>query len=205
MPEPSRSTLDPLGRRRHLRRRRLAVASLVSAVTIALSIAVAPSAPAAAAPDHAGVGELIVGVGHFTLEGPTIEGHKIRFAVRARVGADGTTHGSFRFRHLLPDGELLATGQADVTCLQVSDGTAMFTAVVTSEYIPPLPPGRPHGPHAFYVKVIDGDRGPDQVVFAQATDPPGPLPTDCIDVENHPEIPELVRYPLDHGDYVLRG
>jgi hypothetical protein len=91
-----------------------------------------------------------------------------------------------------------------VTCVQVSNGTALFTAIVTREHIPPVPPGLPLGPHAFYVKVIDGGREPDQVVFIQAIDPPGPLDPSCIDVEER--FPgQLVRHPLDHGDHRLRG
>jgi hypothetical protein len=206
MHESLRPELSPRGAGRRRWRRRLAVGSFVSAIAVALSLAVAPSTPATAEPDNAIAGDAIVGVGHFTLGDPDTQGHQIRFAVQAHAGRDGTTVGRFRFRHLLADGELLASGRADVTCLQVSNGTAMFTAVVTSEFVPPERPGLPFGPHAFYVKVIDGDRGPDQVVFAQAIDPPTSLDRGCVDVEDDPRIPEpLVRYPLDRGGYRLRG
>jgi hypothetical protein len=41
-------------------------------------------------------------------------------------------------------------------------------------------------------------------VFVQAIDPPGPLDPSCFDVEER--FPgQLVRYPLDRGDYRLRG
>jgi hypothetical protein len=196
---------DTFGGRRS-RRRRLAALPLAVALVVGLLVGAASPAPAATAtgPDRAGSGDLIVGVGHFTLDEPEIEGHRIRFEVRAHTDRDGEARGTFRFRHLLADGSLLGTGRADVTCVEVSGDTALFTAVVTREHIPPVPPGLPLGPHAFYVKVIDGGGQPDQVVFIQAIDPPGPLDPSCVDAEERfPD--QVVRYPLDRGGYRLRG
>lgn len=180
---------------------RLTAAAVVLSAAVAV-VGAAPSASAAVAPADEVTGAAIAGVGHFTLHGPDVEGHKIRFSVQAWAGPNDATVGSFGFRHLLADGELLSVGRADVTCLRVSDGVAIFSAVVTSEYIPPTPPGLPLGPHGFYLKVTD-DR-PDQIAFAQAIDPPGPLETDCFDVEErYPDYVE--RYRLDRGDFVLHG
>jgi hypothetical protein len=148
----------------------------------------------------------IAGIGEFTLNDVNVTGHPIRFAIHANTDAAGTPRGSFRFRHLLPDGSVLATGHADVTCLQVVGDTALLTAVVTEEQIA----GAEHlgdlplGPHAFYVKIIDGGRD-DKIVFTQAIGPPPdvPLRQDCLDVEE--QFPgELKRYPIERGNYTIR-
>jgi hypothetical protein len=69
------------------------------------------------------------------------------------------------------------------TCLQVSDGVALFTAVV--------PEGQ--GNHAFYIKIIDGGHGrPDQIANIQAQKGPERPPRRCIDVEV--EFPPTVRW-----------
>jgi hypothetical protein len=140
----------------------------------------------------------ISGVGNFTYDEPGVEGHKIRFSIHARTTADGSTRGDFRFRHLLPNGELVGEGRADVTCLQVSGGTALLTAVV------PEGQGNVRN-HAFYVKVIDGGRGrPDQVANIQAQNGSERPPERCIDFDV--EYPGTAkRYPIERGDYLIRG
>jgi hypothetical protein len=55
----------------------------VLALPVGLLLGTAPPAQAAA-------GESIAGTGHFTLDEPGIEGHRIRFTVQARAEGTGT-------------------------------------------------------------------------------------------------------------------
>jgi hypothetical protein len=139
----------------------------------------------------------IAGGGSFTYDEPDVYGHRIRFNIHARTTVDGSTRGSFSFWHLLPDGKLAAKGRADVTCLQVSGGTALLTAVV------PEGQGNVRN-HAFYVKIIDGGSGrPDQIANAQAQNGSERPPQRCVDFEV--EHPGPKRYPIERGNYVIRG
>lgn len=182
---------------------RIATAASVLAVTAAAASLATPAAATAAGSDPttpppvpATPGALIHGVGHFTYEEPGLQGHRIRFRVHARVDAEGTTRGTFDYRHLLPDGEVLGAGHAEVTCLSVHGDTALVAAVV--------PEG--HGNvrnHGYYLKIIDGNRAhhPDQIETVQAQNGPDRPPRHCIDTAVDPDVK---RYPIDRGGYLIR-
>jgi hypothetical protein len=135
-------------------------------------------------------GAWITGVGHFTLQEPNTENHPIRFSVLAWVDRSGTTRGVFGFRHLLPDGRVLAEGQAEVTCVNVRGGTALVTAVV--------PEGQGNvGNHAFYLRLTNGR--PDRIETVQATNAPTrPVPY-CVDIAPF----GVPTYPIERGGYVF--
>lgn len=180
---------------------------IVMKIRIVLAIAAATLAAATAqpAPAHADAstpppvpatpGALIHGVGHFTYDEPGVYGHRIRFDIHARVASDGTTRGVFGYRHLLPDGQVLGAGHAEVTCLHVQSGTALVAAVV--------PEGQGNVPnHGFYIKIIDGGRGrPDRIETLQAGGGPERPPRYCIDTA---VVPDLKRYPVERGGYLVR-
>ncbi|MFF0150699.1 hypothetical protein [Micromonospora sp. NPDC005203] len=90
---------------------------------------------------------------------PNTVGHRIFFGVYAVAASDGSAQGQFLYRHERADGTLAAQGRADVTCLRVTGNVAVFTAIV------PEGQGSARN-HGFYVKIIDGGRGPDQIVDA---------------------------------------
>ncbi|WP_250000884.1 hypothetical protein [Actinoplanes sp. M2I2] len=151
-----------------------------------------PSAAQAAPPGNAGV----FGVGQVVLTQPDAVGHRVWFGVLASADAAGSSRGRFWFRHLLPDGSVLAQGWAEVTCLQVTGDVALFTAVV------------PEGVgvvknHAFAMKVIDGGARPDQVAFIQAGGGPDRPPARCIDFDvEHPGQPY---HQVRAGGYAVHG
>ncbi|RJL30809.1 hypothetical protein [Bailinhaonella thermotolerans] len=134
-------------------------------------------------------GARIGGVGHFTYDEPGVEGHRIRFAVHARVAADGTARGALTYRHLLPDGKLLGRGRADVTCVNVTGDTALVTAVV------PEGQGTVRN-HAFYLKIIEGR--PDRIETLQTNNGPVRPPSYCADPAFNPDIR---RYPIERGGF----
>ena len=170
--------------------------TIIGAATVLTAFGTAANATAATGGNAPAAA--VTGVGYFTYDEPGVYGHKIRFSVQARTSADGSTRGNFSFRHLLPNGDLLGQGRADVTCLQVSGGVALFTAVV------PEGQGNVRN-HAFYVKIIDGGRGrPDQIANIQAQNGPERPPRRCIDFEV--EYPGAAkRYPVERGGYLIRG
>ncbi|MEU8182962.1 hypothetical protein AB0B86_19620 [Micromonospora sp. NPDC049047] len=131
---------------------------------------------------------------------PNTEGHRIWFGVHAVSASEGSAHGRFRYRHERADGTLVAQGWADVTCLRVTGNVAVFTAIV--------PEGQGAAKnHGFYVKIIDGGRGPDQIVDAQATNGSEPPPTGCIDPETDlpPGSQVRPRYPILVGGYAVHA
>lgn len=166
---------------------RTALAAAALTVLVATPAHADPSDPP---PVPATPGAWIAGAGQFTYQEPGTYNHRIRFSVVAWTAADGTTRGAFGFRHLLPDGQLLDEGYADVTCVSVRGDTALVTAVV--------PEGQGSvGNHAFYLKIVDGR--PDRIETAQATNKPTrPVPY-CVDTAPY----GLVRYPLDRGGYAF--
>ncbi|MEV4753622.1 hypothetical protein AB0J86_00670 [Micromonospora sp. NPDC049559] len=140
-------------------------------------------------------GARVRGVGQFTYDEPGVQGHRIRFSIRAKVAASGTTNGVLGYRHLLPDGQVLGEGYAEVTCVNVQQGTALVAAVVREG----------HGSvrnHGFYLKIVDGgERRPDHIETLQAQDGPTRPPRYCIDTAIDPT---LKRYPIEHGGYQIR-
>ncbi|WP_159848179.1 hypothetical protein [Nocardia sp. CY41] len=165
---------------------KLAAAGLLATATALGSAAT----PAAAADPPA-----ITGKGKFTFQEPGLEGHQITFGAQAGATAVDGSFGDFSFKHVLPSGEVVGEGVADITCAQVSNGVALLTAVV--------PEGQtPVRNHAFYVKIIDGQ--PDQVASVQAQGGDEPPPRDCMDFEVL--MPGAAqRYPLDAGNFVLNN
>jgi hypothetical protein len=124
-------------------------------IVLALVSALAGGDSSVPPPVPATPGARIYGVGHFTYDEPGLYGHRIRFSIRARVAADGTTSGVFGYRHLLPEGQVLGAGRAEVTCVSVHGDTALVAAVV------PEGSGNVRN-HGFYLKIVEG------------RDPPGP-------------------------------
>jgi len=172
----------------------MSIRTVLAAAAVAAVAAVPAPAhadPGAPAPIPATAGAWIHGVGHFTYHEPGTEGHRIRFSVAAVVSAGGTTRGVFGYRHLLPDGQLVDAGSAEVTCVHVADGVALVTAVV--------PEGQgPVANHAFMLKIIDGVRGaPDRIETLQATNGPTRPPRYCADTAGY----GLLTYPVERGGY----
>ncbi|RKN32368.1 hypothetical protein D7044_14075 [Micromonospora musae] len=127
-------------------------------------------------------------------------GHRIWFGVQAVAAVDGSAYGQFLYRHELPDGTPVGQGRADVTCLKVTGNVAVFTAVV--------PEGQGNVKnHGYYVKIIDGGRGPDQIVDAQTQNGTERPPTHCIDPETElpPGVPQRPRYPVLIGGYTVHS
>ncbi|WP_430785631.1 hypothetical protein [Actinoplanes sp. G11-F43] len=150
---------------------------LINAVTaVALGAVPVPAQPVS-----------VSGVGRIVLTPADADGHPVWFGVRGD---------RFWFRHLLPDGSLVARGWAAVTCLRVTGRVAEFTAVVP-EGVGPI------RNHAFVVKIIDGGRRPDQVAFVQASGGPERPPTRCFDLDA--EFPGRPRHQVLAGGYVVRG
>ncbi|MEU4679126.1 hypothetical protein [Micromonospora sp. NPDC023737] len=143
---------------------------------------------------------IVAGMGHFVYDEPGMAGHRIWFGVQAVTATDGSTHGQFLYRHELPDGTLVARGRANVTCLKVTGNIALFTAIV------PDGQGTVKN-HGYYVKIIDGGSGQDQIVDAQAQNGTEPPPTHCLDPETDldPEAPKRPRYPVLIGGYAVHG
>ncbi|SIS03046.1 hypothetical protein [Micromonospora avicenniae] len=143
---------------------------------------------------------LVAGMGHFVYDEPGTAGHRIWFGVQAVTATDGSTHGHFLYRHELPDGSLVGQGRADVTCLKVTGNVAVFTAIV------PEGQGTVKN-HGYYVKIIDGGSGPDQIVDAQAQNGTERPPTHCLDPETDlpPGNPQRPRYPILIGGYAVHG
>ncbi|MFC5925218.1 hypothetical protein [Micromonospora vulcania] len=142
----------------------------------------------------------VAGIGRFVYDEPNVVGHRIWFGVQAATTAGGSTYGQFLYRHELPDGTLVAQGRADVTCLKVTGNVAIFTAIV------PEGQGTVKN-HGYYVKIIDGGRGPDQIVDAQAQNGSERPPTHCLDPETDlpPELPTRPRYPVLVGGYAIHN
>jgi hypothetical protein len=158
----------------------------------------AQARPAASESARVPVG-LVVGAGQFRLTEPGNTGDRIWFGVEAAAAADASTHGRFQFSHARPDGTVAGSGWADVTCLQVDGNVALFTAVV-----PEGMAGDPVKNHAFYIKVIDGGRLPDQIAFVQAQNGPDRPPRRCLDFDV--EFPGAAsRYPILTGGYLVHG
>jgi hypothetical protein len=179
---------------------RTAFAATAIAATVAATVATVAAAPSAAhagswepTPVPATPGAWIHGVGNFVLDEPNTYGHRIRFSVLAWVNGNGTTRGVFGYRHLLPDGQVLGEGHAEVTCVNVRDDTAMVAAVV--------PQGQGNVVnHGFYLKIVDGGRHGDRIELAQAGgDPAHPAPRHCVDTA---ELGAL-RYPVEPGNYTF--
>jgi hypothetical protein len=176
-----------------------------SRIALAAAAMAACAVTAAPTPAHADTstpppvpptpGAWIYGVGHFTYDEPGTYGHRIRFSVIAGVSADGTTHGVLGYRHLLPDGQEAASGHAEVTCVNVHDGTALITAVV--------PEGQGQvANHAFVLKIIDGGPGaPDRIETLQAQGGPTRPPRYCMDTAGF----GLRTYPVEPGGYTFRA
>ncbi|MGC4747887.1 hypothetical protein ACLQ28_19850 [Micromonospora sp. DT201] len=170
----------------------------VAAVGVVASPSVAQARQAEAA--SAAGRSVVAGLGHFVYDEPNTVGHRIWFGVYAVTAADGTTHGQFLYRHEQTDGTLAAQGRADVTCLKVTGNVALFTAIV--------PEGQGSAKnHGFYVKIIDGGRGPDRIVDAQATNGTERPPTHCVDPETDlpPGSPSRPRYPILVGGYTVHA
>ncbi|MGI5524446.1 hypothetical protein ACQEUX_26390 [Micromonospora sp. CA-259024] len=178
--------------------RATALAAVVAAgVTASPSVAQAqqPEALTAAAGRSA-----VAGMGHFVYDEPNVVGHRIWFGVHAVTAANGSAYGTFMYRHERPDGTLVAQGRADVTCLKVTGNVALFTAIV------PEGQGAVKN-HGYYVKIIDGGRGPDQIVDAQAQNGSERPPTGCLDPETDlpPELPPRPRYVVLVGGYAMQS
>ncbi|MEU4470661.1 hypothetical protein [Micromonospora sp. NPDC023888] len=180
--------------------------SRLRATTLAAVAVVGVAAAPAVAQAHPGARgaaagrSMVVGLGHFVYDEPNTVGHRIWFGVYAVTASDGSAHGQFRYRHEQADGTLAAQGWADVTCLRVTGNVAVFTAIV--------PEGQSSVKnHGFYVKIIDGGRGPDQIVDAQATNGSERPPTGCIDPETElpPGLPSRPRYPILVGGYAVHA
>jgi len=142
----------------------------------------------------------IKGTGNFTLHGPQIEGDKIRFEFDGRTARTGITHGTFKFRHHKPatdtDPGWTAYGDGEITCLRVTGGVALLTAVVEHEVVPGMPDGI--GAHAFYLRIVDGAK--DSLTFIQGPPPPG-LPG-CSDPTAFPPV-NTTKSTLDTGNWTL--
>jgi hypothetical protein len=162
-------------------------------IVLALVSALAGGDSSVPPPVPATPGARIYGVGHFTYDEPGLYGHRIRFSIRARVAADGTTSGVFGYRHLLPEGQVLGAGRAEVTCVSVHGDTALVAAVV------PEGSGNVRN-HGFYLKIVEGR--PDQIETLQAQDGPERPPRHCIDTAWDPT---LKPYPIEHGGYAIRA
>ncbi|MFC3500333.1 hypothetical protein ACFOOK_05040 [Micromonospora krabiensis] len=180
---------------------RSGVSAMAVAAVAAAGVATSPTAAQARQPEGirvAGGWSVVAGVGHFVYDEPGTVGHRIWFGVQAVAAAGGSTYGQFRYRHELPDGTVVGQGRADVTCLEVTGNVAVFTAIV------PEGQGAVRN-HGYYVKVIDGGRGPDQIVDAQAQNGTEPPPTECLDPETDlpAGVPPRPRYPVLVGGYVV--
>ncbi|MBM7491444.1 hypothetical protein JOD64_002666 [Micromonospora luteifusca] len=171
----------------------------VAAVGVAASPGVAQARQAEAASAAAGR-SVVAGLGHFVYDEVNTVGHRIWFGVYAVTAPNGSTHGRFLYRHEQADGTLAAQGRADVTCLKVTGNVAVFTAIV------PEGQGTARN-HGFYVKIIDGGRGADQIVDAQATNGSERPPTGCFDPETDlpPGSPQRPRYPILAGGYAVHA
>lgn len=191
------------------RRSRIATAASILAIVTAATFIATPTVAAAGEATSVSAsgdptlppevpatpGALIHGVGHFTYDEPGLHGHRIRFSVHAHVAADGTTRGILGYRHLLPDGQVLGAGHAEVGCLSVHGNTALVAAVV------PEGQGNVRN-HGFYLKIIDGSRArPDQIETVQAQNGTDRPPRYCIDTAVDPTVK---RYPIDRGGYLIR-
>ena len=140
----------------------------------------------------------VIGAGQFRLDEPGTAGDRIWFGVQASSAADGSVRGRFQFRHARPDGTVVGSGWAEVTCLRVDGNTALFTAVVPEEM-----PSDPVRNHAFAVKIIDGGRSPDVIASIQAQNGAERPPGDCFDFDvDYPGVP---RYPVLSGGYLVHG
>lgn len=185
----------PFGTYRYRVRPTIVRGMKIRAVLIAAALVLGVAAPARAAdgdppPVPATPGAWITGVGHFTFTEPGVDGHRIRFSVLAGVDRKGRTHGVFGYRHLLPDGQLVAEGFAEVTCVSVRGRTALLTAVV--------PEGKgPIRNHAFYLRLVDGR--PDLIDSVQAANGTArPVPY-CVDT-----VPfRQPQYPIELGGYAF--
>ncbi|PYC71056.1 hypothetical protein C7C45_11555 [Micromonospora arborensis] len=178
---------------------RTTVLVAIAAVGVAASPGVAQARQAEAASAATGR-SVVAGLGHFVYDEPNTVGHRIWFGVYAVAAADGSARGQFLYRHEQADGTLAAQGRADVTCLKVTGNVALFTAIV--------PEGQGTAKnHGFYVKIIDGGRGPDQIVDAQATNGTERPPTGCLDPETDlpPGSPSRSRYPILVGGYAVHA
>ncbi|MEU7614129.1 hypothetical protein [Micromonospora sp. NPDC049204] len=171
----------------------------VAAVGVGVAPTVAQAQPPKATSAAAGRSS-VAGIGHFVYDEPNTVGHRIWFGVYAVTTLDESAHGQFLYRHERADGTLAAQGRADVTCLRVTGNVAIFTAIV--------PEGQGSAKnHGFYVKIIDGGRGPDQIVDAQATNGSERPPTGCVDPETDlpPESAPRPRYPVLAGGFVVHA
>ncbi|MET7670946.1 hypothetical protein [Micromonospora luteifusca] len=167
----------------------------------AVGVAASPGVAQARQVEAASAGRSVVaGLGHFVYDEPNTVGHRIWFGVYAVTAPDGSTHGRFLYRHEQADGTLAAQGRADVTCLKVTGNVAVFTAIVSEGQ------GAAKN-HGFYVKIIDGGRGPDQIVDAQATNGTERPPTGCLDPETDlpPGSPQRPRYLILAGGYAVHA
>lgn len=178
---------------------RAAALAAVAAVGVVASPAAAQAQQSEAMSVAAGW-SVVAGMGHFVYDEPGVAGHRIWFGVQAVTATDGSTHGQFLYRHELPDGTLVGQGRADVTCLKVTGNVAVFTAIV------PEGQGTVKN-HGYYVKIIDGGSGQDQIVDAQAQNGTERPPTRCLDPETElpPGTPQRPRYPVLIGGYAVHG
>src|SRR5690349_5649623 len=125
-------------------------------VLAAAAVAVGIAAPAKAdipepQPRPATPGAWITGIGQFVYHEVNVEGHRITFGVLARVDRNGTAHGVLDYRHALPDGQVLASGRAEVTCVNVQGDTALVAAVVPNDRSTLVN-------HGFYLKIVGRNR-----------------------------------------------
>ena len=170
-------------------------ATAIAAVTVAGVLAVPAAAQARVHVASVAAGRsAAAGTGHFVYDEPGTAGHRIWFGVQAVTTRDGSARGQFRYRHELPDGTLVAQGWADVTCLQVTGNVALVTAIV--------PEGEgPVRNHGFYVKIIDGGAGRDEISDVQASGGPERPPTGCVDPDDY----HRPRYPVLAGGFAVHG
>ncbi|MEV6373488.1 hypothetical protein [Micromonospora musae] len=182
---------------------RSSLRAVALAAAAAVGVAASPSVAQAQQSEAMGTTagwSVVAGLGHFVYDEPGTAGHRIWFGVQAVAAADGSAYGQFLYRHELPDGTPVGQGRADVTCLKVTGNVAVFTAIV------PEGQGTVKN-HGYYVKIIDGGRGPDQIVDAQAQNGAERPPTHCIDPETElpPEVPQRPRYPVLIGGYTVHS
>ena len=172
----------------------------LGAMKIRLILAAVVTAVGIATPAHADIpeppprpttsGAWITGIGQFVYHEVNVEGHRITFGLAAGVTRNGTAYGVLTYRHALPDGQLLASGWADVTCVNVRGDTALVTAVVPNDRSTLVN-------HGFYLKIVGGDR----IELAQTGgDPAEPARRHCIDTA---DVPGINRYPVEPGRYLF--